>query len=144
MSILFSRQCEYALQAIFLLAQQDSGTMMSIREMTERLNIPYHFLAKILQDLTRKGILKSHRGPSGGFSLAKAPNEITLFQVIETIDGSGIMEDCVLGFPKCTSENPCAFHERWHAVRESLHKLLANEHLDRLMPKMKKPEYQQK
>jgi Rrf2 family protein len=143
MSILFSRQCEYALQAIFLLARQENGSMMSIRELTDRLKIPYHFLAKILQDLTRKGILKSHRGPTGGFSLAKSPSEITLYQVIETIDGSGIMEDCVLGFPECTSDNPCAFHEKWHTMRESLQKLISTEHLDRIIPKMKKPEYQE-
>jgi len=51
------------------------------------------------------------------------------------------MQDCVLGFPECTSENPCAFHERWHAMLESLQKLLSTEPLDRLMPKMKKPKY---
>ena len=141
MSIIFSRQCEYALQAIFLLAQQKQGTMMSIRELARRLKIPYHFLAKILQDLSRKGFLDSRRGPTGGFSLARPAGEISLYQIIAAIDGENFMQDCILGFGECTSANACAFHEGWLPTRESLHKLLTSEHLDRITTRMKKPEY---
>jgi Rrf2 family protein len=142
MSIIFSRQCEYALQAIFLLARESEGSKMSIRELTERLNIPYHFLAKILQDLTHKGFLKSRRGPTGGFSLARPASEITLYEIIAAIDGDGLLKDCVLGFGECDGANPCAFHDRWQSSRDDLHKLLTSEYLDRIMSHMKRPEYE--
>lgn len=67
MSLIFSRQCEYALQAVLYLALRPEGEMTSIKEMTDKLGIPYHFLAKILQDLSKKGLLSSLKGPTGGF-----------------------------------------------------------------------------
>jgi len=60
MSIIFSRQCEYALQAVLYLALKPQDELTSIRELTKKLEIPYHFVAKILQDLTKKGLLISH------------------------------------------------------------------------------------
>ena len=83
MSIIFSRQCEYALQAVLYLALKPKGEMTSIRELTNKLEIPYHFVAKILQDLTRKKLLTSHKGPSGGFALGMSAKEITIFKIIE-------------------------------------------------------------
>ena len=75
MSIIFSRQCEYALQAVSYLALQPAGKNITIKDLTKRLNIPYHFLAKILQNLTYKKLLVSQKGPSGGFALALPPGE---------------------------------------------------------------------
>ena len=77
MSVIFSRQCEYALQAVSYLALRPPGTHSSIKELTNKLAIPYHFLGKILQDLTNKGMLTSQKGPNGGFALAKRPEKIT-------------------------------------------------------------------
>ena len=99
MGIIFSRQCEYALQAILHLASQPRDSMTSIRELAAKLDIPYHFLAKILQSLATKGILNSQRGPAGGFALSKPPEEINLISVVEAIDGLAISNQCVLGFP---------------------------------------------
>ena len=65
MSLIFSRQCEYALQAVVYLALKKEGERISIRDLTKRLDIPYHFLGKILQGLTRKGFLTSVKGPTG-------------------------------------------------------------------------------
>ena len=78
MSLIFSRQCEYALQAVMYLALRPQGKMTSIRELTGQLKIPYHFLAKILQHLTRKGLLTSLKGPTGGFALGMPAKDITL------------------------------------------------------------------
>ena len=76
MSVLFSRQCEYAIQATLYIALQSDKRLVSIRELADRLSIPPYFLAKILQDLTRKGILKSQKGPSGGFTLDHSSNDL--------------------------------------------------------------------
>ena len=141
MSVIFSRQCEYALQAILLLAQKKEGSTMSIRELARRLGIPYHFLAKIFQDLTHKGLLKSSRGPNGGFSLAKPASKITLQQIITAIDGDHLVQDCVLGLDKCSSDHPCAFHESWLSARQGLSVFLTKEHLDHMTDPRRKLEH---
>ncbi len=85
MSILFSRQCEYAIKAVVYLAVKKDGERVATNELTRRLNIPYHFVAKILQNLTKKGLLRSTKGPRGGFSLALPADEIS-FSIVDAID----------------------------------------------------------
>lgn len=141
MSVLFSRQCEYALQAVMFLALKPDGERTSIRELTKKVQIPYHFLAKILQDLTYKGLLVSQKGPTGGFALAKSAKEITLFDIVDAIDGSGFMQNCILGFPECSGKSPCAVHEQWGAMREELRVVLASKNIAQMAREMKKSEY---
>ncbi|MDI6767125.1 MAG: Rrf2 family transcriptional regulator [Bacteroidota bacterium] len=141
MSILFSRQCEYALQAIFYLALKPHGELTSIRDITDKLEIPYHFVAKILQDLTRKKLLRSHKGPSGGFSLGKSAKDITIFQIVEAIDGDGFLKNCLFGFPKCDSDNPCSVHEQWEKIREDINKMLTSKSIYEMTNSMKKLQY---
>lgn len=141
MSVLFSRQCEYALQAVIYLALKPEGEMTSIRELTKKLNIPYHFLAKILQDLSYKGLLISQKGPTGGFALAMPAKDITLFHVVEAIDGVDFTNRCVMGFPECSGKNPCAVHDRWATIRESIYNMLVNKSIAQMAREMKKQEY---
>ncbi len=141
MSILFSKQCEYALQAVMYIALKPAKEMTSIRELTSELDIPYHFLAKIMQDLSRKGILKSHRGPNGGFALATAPEETSFFRIIEAIDGNAFFENCLLGFEKCSSTNPCAMHDQWKKSRDEITSMLVNKNILEMAHDMKKTEY---
>lgn len=141
MSIIFSRQCEYALQAVLYLALKQQGEMISIRELTKKLEIPYHFVAKILQDLTRKGLLVSHKGPAGGFGLGMPAKEITILQIIEAIDGLSFMKNCVLGFPDCSVDKPCAVHQQWGDIRDKIHKMLATKNILEMAGETKKPQY---
>ena len=141
MSIIFSRHCEYALQAVLFIARKGEGAATSIRELTDALHTPYFFLAKILQDLSHKGLLVSHKGPSGGFTLARPTKEIALFDIVEAIDGRGLIEDCVLGFPACSPENQCAMHEQWSKSRDAIHEVLANKTIAEMAAAMNKPEY---
>ncbi|RPI06772.1 MAG: Rrf2 family transcriptional regulator [Ignavibacteriae bacterium] len=141
MSIIFSRQCEYALQAVSYLALQPAGKKTSIRELTKKLKIPYHFLAKILQDLTYKKLLVSQKGPSGGFALAQSPDQITLFHIVEAIDGSDFAHKCVMGFPECSGKNPCSIHHQWAKMRDEIYSMLVTENITEMAREMKKPEY---
>ncbi len=142
MSIIFSRQCEYALQAVLYLALKPNNEKTSIKELTQHLELPYHFAAKILQALSRKGLLISHKGSLGGFALGKPAEEITLYQIIEAIDGVGFLKDCLLGFPQCDNEHQCALHENWAAMRTELEKLLTTKNILQMAGEMKKPQYQ--
>jgi Rrf2 family transcriptional regulator, iron-sulfur cluster assembly transcription factor len=141
MSILFSRQCEYALQAVSYLALQPKGKLTSIKELTEHLKIPYHFLGKILQELAQQEILLSRKGRDGGFALAASPHKITLYKIIEIIDGTEFKYRCAMGFSECSSESPCAIHEQWEKSRSELYKLFAGKNIATMAKAMKKPEY---
>jgi Rrf2 family protein len=142
MHTLFSRQCEYALQAVMYLAVKQNHYLVSIRELTEKLHIPYHFLAKILQDLTHKGLLVSHKGTAGGFQLALQPEKITLFHIIEAIDGKGFTNSCILGFEECSQTHPCALHEQWSKSRDAIIAMLTGKNIAEMASDMKKPQYQ--
>lgn len=141
MGLIFSRQCEYALQALLYLALKPNGQMTSIKELTKRLDIPYHFLAKILQDLAHRGLLNSLKGPTGGFALAMPAQDITLFHVVEAVDGIGFTNTCVLGFKECSGKNPCAVHGTWGGIRENVYEMLVSKSIGQMAREMKKPEY---
>jgi Rrf2 family protein len=141
MSLFFSRQCEYALQAVLYIALKPQGKMSSIKEMTKKLDIPYHFLGKIMQDLSRKGLLTSLKGPTGGFALGMPAKDMTLFHIVEAIDGVEFTSECVMGFPECSGKNPCALHEQWAGLRDGIYKMLVNKHVAEMAKDMKKPMY---
>jgi Rrf2 family iron-sulfur cluster assembly transcriptional regulator len=141
MSLIFSRQCEYALQAVLYLALKNPGEWASIREITGRLQIPVHFLAKTLQDLTRKKLLVSLKGPTGGFALARSTKRLKLLKVVEAIDGNDLFERCVMGFAECSSGNPCAVHKDWLELRRGLERMLATKSVVEVAREMHKAGY---
>jgi Rrf2 family transcriptional regulator, iron-sulfur cluster assembly transcription factor len=126
MSIIFSRQCEYALQAVLYMSAQPEKRFTNIIEMSDRLGVPMPFLGKTLQLLVGAKILESQKGPKGGFKLAKLPDEIALFHVVDAIDGTDFMTSCVLGFPECSSKNSCPMHSEWGPLRDRIYQMLAS------------------
>ena len=143
MSILFSRQCEYALQAVSYLALQPKGTWTSIKELTDRLQIPYHFLGKILQDLAQKEILISRKGHDGGFALATSPEDMTLYSIIKAVDGTQFHHDCIMGFPECSGKHPCAVHAAWENSRNEIFLSFSSKSIAEMARSMNKPAYVQ-
>ncbi len=141
MSLIFSRQCEYAIQGVLYLALKPVGEMTSIKELTGRLSIPYHFLAKILQNLTRKGLLDSHKGPAGGFALGMPAQDITLFHIVEAIDGTAFTKMCVIGFAECSGKSPCAVHEQWSNLRGAIYQMLISKSIAEMAHDMRQPGY---
>jgi Rrf2 family iron-sulfur cluster assembly transcriptional regulator len=139
MSILFSRHCEYALQAITYIAMKPPRSATSIRELASKLEIPYHFLAKILQDLKAKGLLFSQKGPRGGFGLAGQAQTITLLDVVNAIDGLDFSNRCVMGFTHCDDQTPCAAHAHWSNIRKGIYAMLAEGNLKKAANAMRKP-----
>lgn len=116
----FTTVCEYALRALTHLAAYGQGRPVQVREIAETEQIPRHFLAKILNQLTYKGLVRAMRGPGGGFSLVQAPDAIVVKDVIEAIDGiESLRRRCVLGLSECRDDQPCPMHESWKISREA-------------------------
>jgi Rrf2 family iron-sulfur cluster assembly transcriptional regulator len=144
MSRFLSKQSEYALQAVTYLASRERNGRVSIKELSARLSIPSPFLAKILQDLVRKNLLTSLRGPAGGFALARPADQITLFDIVEAIDGTGFTGKCVMGFPECSGTHPCAVHATWGRLRDEVLAMLTDHTIAYVAAETKKPEYHER
>lgn len=108
------------------MSAQPEKKFTNINEISDRLGIPMPFLGKTLQLLVQKKILESQKGPRGGFKLAKSPDEIALFHVVDAIDGTDFLTSCVLGFPECSSKNPCPMHSEWAMLRDRVYQMIAN------------------
>jgi len=135
MTVIFSKKCEYGMQAVLFLAAQEPGIIVSAETISQVLKIPKEFISKILQSLRESKIIYSTKGKSGGFSLAKPPSEIKLIDVVEAIDGLEMFNSCVLGFPECSPDTPCPVHDSWGALRTQAYEMLSNETLDKLKEK---------
>ncbi len=117
---LISKRCEYGLRAILHLAAQPDREYVSIREMAQTLDISFHFLTKILQQMTRAGMLTSQRGPEGGVALARPLGKVTLLDVLRAIDERDLFSSCVMGLSGCGDRNPCPLHAQWSKERRRL------------------------
>jgi Rrf2 family protein len=135
MTVIFSKKCEYGMQAVLFLAAHQTGTVVSAGKISQVLKIPREFISKILQSLRDSGIIRSSKGKSGGFFLAKPASKIKLIDIVEAIDGLEMFNSCVLGFPECTPDTPCPVHDIWGPLRTEAFEMLSNETLDKLKEK---------
>ncbi len=91
----FTKAEEYGIFGIMYLAAQPPGRITPLSEISENQKVPEKFLAKIFQSLSRSGLIRSHRGVKGGFTLGKAPEEITIKEVVESIQGPYFISKCL-------------------------------------------------
>ncbi|MCB9385073.1 MAG: Rrf2 family transcriptional regulator [Bryobacterales bacterium] len=97
--MLFSRSVDYAIQALGRLAEASDGEQVMARVIAEEEQLPAFFLAKTLQNLARHGLLKSTKGPTGGFSLSKPADKIRILDVVEALDGLDHLQTGQDGLP---------------------------------------------
>ena len=118
--MIYSRSAEYAIRAFVFLAQVPPGKYAMVKQIAEESDIPSHFLAKILQQLARQGFLRSSKGPTGGFTLRYPASDITLLQIVESIDGLSDYQRCIGGMTECNDQMRCGMHDSWKALRSRI------------------------
>ncbi|EDP73887.1 Rrf2 family transcriptional regulator [Hydrogenivirga sp. 128-5-R1-1] len=120
--------CKDAIRAMIYIAkkQKKSDSFISIKEIAENLNLSFYFLSKILHKLVKDRFLESYRGPNGGVKLARPMENISLYDIILSIDGNNVFTQCILGFKECSDTKPCAVHEKWVPERERIYQLFKN------------------
>jgi Rrf2 family protein len=128
---MLSSSSKYGIRAVTYIAiHSRNNSKIGIKKISEDLDLPTPFLAKILQLLAKQKILSSSKGPHGGFSLFRDPKKITLLDIITTIDGNDIFDNCVIhNMPcKCVDNNKfqCPVHDDYVKVRNSMVKLFTN------------------
>ena len=122
--MLLSKACVYGLRASLYLASQQDSEYISIGEMSDKLHISFHFLTKVLQELTAAGLMESQKGPQGGIRLTKAGKKVNLYEIVVAIDGEDIFSECALGLPGCGTSKPCPLHDQWGQTRDNFKGML--------------------
>ena len=107
-----SRRTDYALRLVAALAS-DSPRIASARSVAEDQDAPYAFIRSIQHDLVEAGLIESQRGAGGGMRLTRPPEELTLLDVIQAIDGEVHVSSCTGGDLDCTREEACLYHQVW-------------------------------
>jgi Rrf2 family protein len=119
-----TKKADYGLMALKYLAEHPEAMSLSAKDIAEAYHIPQQLLAKILQRLVREGLLRSHAGMNGGYTLSRKPNEISAFEVIRAIDGPLFITSCVTVSGLCDLTNICTIKEPLARVNESISELL--------------------
>lgn len=128
---MFSKTCKYAIRAVLHLAAHSSKDQkIGTKKLAENLEVPYHFLGKILQELSRHQLISSSKGPSGGFYLSPENRQTSLIEIIEAIDGPDVFSSCVIGLKECSSDHPCPLHDKVITYREGLLSLIEDQTLE--------------
>lgn len=117
---MLSQTAEYALRAVFYLAERPERGPVRVNDVAEALGVPQNYLSKILHVLAREGVLTSLRGPRGGFQLGRNPKQLHLIDIVTHFDDLPSGRRCVLGRPQCSDTNPCGAHARWKPVSERI------------------------
>lgn len=124
---MFSKACEYAIRAMLYIAVcQKTGQRAGVHDIAVSVGSPEAFTGKILQQLTRAGLLRSVKGPGGGFALGRSEAQICLADIVRAIDGEGLFVNCALGLQVCSSEQPCPLHFQFKPIRDQLRETLSN------------------
>jgi len=118
--VILSKSASYALRACLCLAEAGPGGRLAVEEIAGRLDVPRNYLSKILHMLAGTDVLRSTRGPGGGFELARAPGEVALLDIVRHFDAVPSQGTCLLGRDVCSDSDPCRAHERWSATRRAV------------------------
>ncbi len=107
---MISQTTEYALRAVVWLASNRDHSLTA-QQIADATRVPAGYLAKVLQGLSRAGLLRSQRGLGGGFTLARPPAELSMWDVVQAVDPIHRIVECPLGF-ELHGEKLCALHEQ--------------------------------
>ncbi len=129
-----SRKSDYALRAVRHISNLPAGKLGSINSISEAETIPREFLAKILKDLTRSGILVSYQGVTGGYRMADKPKDVTFLHVIEAIDGPIHLNLCTEG-SHCDQHETCDMRPFWEVQEVAFKKALGKQHFGKYRTK---------
>jgi Rrf2 family protein len=120
---------DYGIFGVIYLAKQPQGKIVSLSEVSKAENIPEKFLAKIFQNLTRSGLIRSHRGAGGGFSLARPANKITVKELLESIQGPIYFTKCLSNLYDCDRKDICKLRSLWKKAQDYATKILTQKTL---------------
>ncbi len=123
---------EYGLRAIRYMVENGHEDRISIGDISDNKKIPEPFLRKLFKPLVKQGIVNSTRGVSGGVRLSKAPEEITILEVVEALEGPLALNECLLEDNSCEFLAECGMHDVWDEAQSAMAKVLRSRNLTHL------------
>ncbi|MGD2026764.1 MAG: Rrf2 family transcriptional regulator [Anaerolineales bacterium] len=128
-----TRQADYAVRAVMYLAELGPDEKASTSQIAEEKDIPLSFLAKIIAQLSVAGLLQTMRGARGGVTLARSPEDISLLEVVEAIDGPILINECVNDSYNC-SQHGCPMRSIWQDAQADIVNRLRETHFGQFVP----------
>ena len=135
-----TRGGEYGIRGVLYLAKQNDGKVSMLSAIAEEQEVPPRFLAKIFQSLAKAGVVKSHRGAKGGFSLARPASDITIKDVVEAVEGPITLNLCLIGPGECDRDAVCPMHPVWQEAQDRMLEVLGKANFAELVNKTGEPE----
>lgn len=121
---MFSKTCEYAIRAmVYIVTKTGEGLKVGIKDVAKNIGAPEAFVGKILQTLSRRGIVSSIKGPNGGFFIDEQ-KDLPLISIVRAIDGDDILVNCGLGIKTCSDKHPCPIHFEYADIRNRIAAML--------------------
>ncbi len=134
---MLSKSTEYAIRAlVFVQIRNWEQKRPGVGEIAKEIEAPEAYTAKILQILTRNKLVDSVKGRGGGFFFLNNQSNLTLYDIIQVVEGDAYFHKCGFGLKQCTSENPCPLHEKYKAVRDVFFEIVNTESIRTLSEKI--------
>ena len=123
---MFSKACQYGIKAaIFIAVNSRENKRVNLKDIAKEISSPVAFTAKVLQILTKNGVIDSVKGATGGFEIKNEQlDKIMLSSIVTSIDGDAVYTECGLGLGSCSEITPCAVHYKFKHIREELKVML--------------------
>ncbi len=135
---MFSNATKYAIRTVLFLASKDDTCLKyKVSDIASELEIPKPFLSKILQKLAKANIVSSAKGRGGGFFMTKNNLNKTILDIIECVEGTNSLNECILGQPTCSDENPCPLHHYYKDIKQNLLMVIAGASVAKLSDELK-------
>ncbi len=140
--MILSKSCQYGVRALLYIAmEREKSKKTELVKMARSLEIPKPYLAKIMQQLVKRGLARSTKGPNGGFYMTPKEKSKNLLNIIEAIDGLEYFTQCGLGMEECDPDNPCPIHVEMVRIRENMMKTFGKFSVEKIGQKIKNGEF---
>jgi Rrf2 family protein len=122
---MLSNSSKYAIKGVLFLALHSSEeNKVMVKDISNPINVPLAYLAKLLQELSKENIISSARGPKGGFYLSEQNRNQPIINILKIIDGEKRLTSCMLSLDNCNEDKPCPLHKELSASRRKILKSL--------------------
>ncbi len=118
--MLLSQTAEYALRAMAWLAMAPESKPVRAADLARATGIPTYYVSKVLRRLVLADLLKSQKGRGGGFSLSRAPREISFINILSAVDAFPTQGRCAFGWGQCNATDPCPLHNSWSQLDDRI------------------------